>query len=58
MRSKNRFSKQCLHDGLKGMVILKMAAMYQMRSKNRFSKRCLHDGLEGMVILKMAAMYR
>ncbi len=29
MRSKNRFSKQCLHDGLEVMVILKMAAMYR-----------------------------
>ncbi len=44
MRSKNRFSKQCLHDGLQGKVIFKNGGhIVQMRNKNRFSNRCLHS---------------
>jgi hypothetical protein len=53
MRSKNRFSNRCLHDGLERRWWFSKRQPCTMRSKNRLSNWCLHDGLEGgMMICK------
>jgi hypothetical protein len=56
MSSKNIFSNRCLHDGLEGMVILKIAAiLYGWEVRMDSQIHVYHDSMEGMVILKITA---